>query len=74
MKYLLLKTDGSAEVIPRCACLELAELQALVGGYIEHVLISNGLSALVNEEGRLMCLPQNPFLPAYVGNIVIGET
>jgi hypothetical protein len=73
MKYLLLKTDGTIETLHRNSPLELADLQDLVGGYIEHVLISNGLSALMNEEGRLMGLPQNPFLPAHVGNIVIGR-
>lgn len=38
---------------------KLAELQGLVGGYVEQVYLDKGVVALVNEEGRLMHLTPN---------------
>lgn len=38
---------------------ELEALQELVGGYIETVQIATNLAMIVNEEGKLMNLPDN---------------
>lgn len=40
-------------------CFTLAELQAVVGGYIELVRLADG-GLVIHEEGRLVGLPPNP--------------
>lgn len=53
---------------------ELADLQAIVGGYIETVRVSPALPllAVVNEEGRLRGLPPNR--ASLVGDFFITRT
>lgn len=38
---------------------KLEELQSIVGGYIEIVWLPNGKIMVINEEGKLMNLPEN---------------
>lgn len=73
-KYHL--TTGEVRDIDTHEPLSLERLQKLVGGYIERVwegepYHSNCL--MVNEEGQLLGLPQNPSFPQFVGNIVVGK-
>ena len=49
---------------------DLASLQSLVGGYIEHVPFKDDIGFLVNEEGKLMGLPQNRI--DYYGDVLVG--
>lgn len=49
----------------------LEALQSEVGGYIETVLVTTDMLAVVNEEGLLMGLPENRWLPGIVGNAVL---
>lgn len=52
----LITVDGeSSEVV----ATELAEMQALVGGYIEMVTFSDGSLMVCNEEGKNNELPRN---------------
>jgi len=39
--------------------LTLEQLQKLVGGYIECITLKDGRQMIINEEGKLMDLPQN---------------
>ena len=48
----------------------LASLQSLVGGYIEHVPFKDDIGFLVNEEGKLIGLPQNRI--NYYGDVLVG--
>lgn len=52
---------------------QLADLQKLVGGYIEVVRINNNHCVICNEEGRLEGLPNNTTINGidFVGNICI---
>ena len=49
---------------------DLASLQSLVGGYIEHVSFKDDIGFLINEEGKLMGLPPNRI--NYYGDILVG--
>lgn len=49
---------------------DLASLQALVGGYIEHIFIEGDIGFLINEEGKNMGLPPNRV--RYCGDILVG--
>jgi phosphosulfolactate synthase (CoM biosynthesis protein A) len=53
--------------------IALEDLQKMVGGYIEFVPYGGG-TVCCNEEGLLKKLPQNKKHPAFVGDIVFGET
>ena len=50
----------------------LEEAQAVVGGYVEIVPTSHG-QLLVNEEGRLKGLPQNPEASKIAGQPICGN-
>jgi hypothetical protein len=49
---------------------DLKSLQALVGGYIEHVHYKGDLGFLINEEGKLIGLPPNRI--SYYGDVLVG--
>lgn len=49
----------------------LEALQAEVGGYIETVRLTTELLLIINEEGRLMDMPENRHLKGIVGPAVI---
>lgn len=49
---------------------DLASLQALVGGYIQYVFFKNDIGFLINEEGKIMGLPQNRI--NYYGDVLVG--
>ena len=49
----------------------LEVLQAEVGGYIETVRLTTELLLIINEEGRLMDMPENQHLKGIVGPAVI---
>ncbi len=50
----------------------LEGMQAVVGGYIESVTLSDTLVAICNEEGRLIGLPTNRF--GFVGTFFITRS
>lgn len=70
--YTIYRTDGEIDnlILPKPATL--TELQEWVGGYIELTYLPDGRSAVVNEEGLLLKLSQNPHFPHYVGSVVAG--
>ena len=53
---------------------ELKELQKIVGGYIETVLLLSNLVLICNEEGKLMGLPYNFGTPddILVGTVIVA--
>lgn len=56
----LIRQDGSSEVVyPKGKVFSLEELQHLVGGYIELIVLPNGLDAYINEDGKELLLPVN---------------
>lgn len=66
-----LKTDGTVEeIISHPAGITLEKMQALVDGYIEFVRYDSDNILLVNEDGLIHNLPQNPHIPQLVGNII----
>ena len=65
MKYVLITADGK---ISEKDGMSLEEMQAFVGGYIEH-----DRGVYCNEEGLLKHLPRNVVNPRYVGNIIVEK-
>jgi len=61
--------DGSTSNVPFTT---FAEIQALVGGYVEVVHLSPGRVALVNEDGRPLGLPPNPEASRIAGVSLVG--
>ena len=48
----------------------LKSMQALVGGYIERVVLRDGIDLWCNEEGKLLNLPPNQF---YGDDMICGQ-
>lgn len=69
VRVVVLRTDGTLEMNVTDGSLEA--YQEIVGGYVEHVPSLPSVGLLVNEEGRRLGLPKNPFFPGYVGNIIL---
>lgn len=63
---IILHPDRTMEERPLTT--KLADLQALVGGYIEFVRFGDGSAMVVNEEGLLRELPGNP-IASYIAAI-----
>jgi len=76
MKYLVLYTDGTIKTLQRETRLTLAEMQDLVGGFMELVRVTpkSFITYIVNEEGLLLNLPLNPHVPGLVGNIIVAKS
>ncbi len=49
----------------------LKAMQELVGGYVEHLLLNNGLDLWFNEEGKLTNLEPNIMIPG--GEVIVGS-
>ena len=79
----IIKPDGTEEGWQGDRHPTLGEMQAWVGGYIEHLTVSckgRSVDALVNEEGKLNGLPRNDkatrmllYPDVVVGNMVVFE-
>jgi hypothetical protein len=62
---LVIKTDGTKEVVLFSEDTFLKRAQGVVGGWIQLVpLHSKGIDLYLNEEGKLNGLPQNPIATA----------
>lgn len=75
---LLLKQDGTAEQVQpaKGKRFSLPELQAFVGGYIEHIRVNHpsGKHMLVNEEGLLTPKCQlNEAGSEVAGRAIVGD-
>jgi hypothetical protein len=73
---ILLRSDGGTEYLALDAKLTLEQMQALVGGYIEHVCTRDGRHMVMDEEGKLKGKPSNDlasqlFYPGF--DIVMGD-
>jgi hypothetical protein len=79
-KAIIIKSDGSRELVS----FEISEsyklLSGAVGGYIECVnLPSQNVAMWINEEGKLIGLPQNPIGTALwadeygVTDVIMGD-
>lgn len=67
MKVMIKRPGKTPEIREIDGSLE--SLQGLVGGWIEHVGIRDGLGMILNEEGKLNCLPSN-FV--FRGDMIVG--
>lgn len=66
--------DGRVEIVelaPGGTAAQLAQLQELVGGYIE-MIACGGMWMVINEEGKLKGLPLNPNDYMFPGDVVVG--
>lgn len=63
-KALAITTLGEATFIDLSEG-SLEKLQKAVGGYVQAVDLSEGLTMWCNEEGKMMSLPHNPFGQAF---------
>ncbi len=54
---------------------QLSELQKVVDGYIEIVNLTDGRLMVVNDEGKLKCLPYNQEATKLVGynDVIVGD-
>lgn len=68
LRVLVIEPRKPAEI--REVGSDLKSLQSLVGGYIEHIPFLGNIDLLINEEGKLMGLPQNRI--NYHGDILVG--
>lgn len=57
LKGILIKATGEIEQIEYEDTLE--KLHEIVGGYIEYVMIGDGIDMIVNEEGKIIGLEYN---------------
>ena len=71
--YSHVSEEGKITPIQSEKPLELAELQKLVGGYIEFVEVELGVDFCVNEEGRINGSKRNARYPWVFGDVVIGR-
>lgn len=71
----IIKTTGEIiETEPKNGIdFQLDELQAVVGGFIEIVHLSNGKIMVVNEEGKLDGLPVNNKASELYPDIIVGD-
>jgi hypothetical protein len=56
IRALIIRVDGIEE---KTISQDLETLQGLVGGYVESIKLSNDMTALVNNEGKMLKLPRN---------------
>lgn len=56
---LYIPAEGPSRIVSIDEGNELAQLQKLVGGYIEAVTLKSGHTLWLNEEGKLNGLPRN---------------
>ncbi|GAB3865501.1 hypothetical protein GCM10028801_36090 [Nocardioides maradonensis] len=70
MIAVILTPDGGVE--RREISADLATLQSLVGGLIEHVPVSLDAHLWCNEEGRLLRLPINKEASILAGRLIVG--
>lgn len=59
---IIIHTDGTEEKVSPANGndFSLEEVQKIVGGYIEVVNLGNGNILVCHEEGKLLCLDENP--------------
>lgn len=51
----------------------LEEAQAIVGGYVEMVMLPEGDQMLVNEDGLMLKLPLNTVASMIAGRPIVGD-
>ena len=71
----IIKADGTVERVAPTnpPHFSLTELQAAVGGYIEHVALAGKMSLLVNEDGIRLNLPPNARASQIAGTGIVGD-
>src|SRR5690606_37685363 len=71
MKYFIYKTDGSVETIVQDTPIKYEQISKAVDGSIEAYTTQKGELVYLNEEGRLIGLPVNPFFGEDIrGNVL----
>jgi hypothetical protein len=71
----IIKADGTEEGfhIPEGDESSLKAFQAIVGGYIEGVMLEDGRAMYVNEDGTRLKLPMNGKATALAKKIILGD-
>ena len=70
----IISVDGPVERLPSTvAKMPLEKVQAIVGGYIEHVRVGGAGELWCNEEGALQGLPSNNTASRMTGHAVVGD-
>ena len=75
---VLIKADATQESISPTSgkAFSLEELQGFVGGYIEHIVITDGRDSFINEEGKLKGLLYNSYATELYSNphdVICGD-
>ena len=71
MEFTLVRADGSQEIIwIEPGRKALSAMQNFVGGLVEIVKCPVGRLMILNEEGKIECLPLNPMATAIYGSLV----
>lgn len=65
---IMIKEVGKTPEIKEYESLTLEDMQNIVGGYIEHITVTDDVDMWINDEGKLLGLPTNLFL-AYNGKV-----
>lgn len=63
MKAIKISPEGTFELLDISPGLD--SLQSQVGGYIEFLDVDGKVAAIINEEGKLTGLPDNPLATAF---------
>lgn len=74
----LIKADGTTEELQLSPELtpRLKQIQALIGGYMESVMLPDGRILLCHEDGKLQKLPRNETATALAqlpGDYIVGD-
>ena len=70
----IVRVDGSTERLPTTLEeMDLAEVQRIVGGYIEHVSIHGIGDLWCNEYGLLQRLPFNNTVSQIANRVIVGD-
>jgi Domain of unknown function (DUF3846) len=79
-KAVVIKTDGTKSVTDFNRSTEYNVIKQAVGGWLESIHLDNDLTLYINEEGKLLGLPQNPiataFFASYYGlhqDVIVGD-
>ena len=70
----MIEVDGTVTRLPRTVAeMGLAEIQAIVGGYVEHADGMGRTELWCNENGAAKGLPYNPLASIATGHYVVGN-
>lgn len=72
MKALSITTTGTIKIVEITKPDSLSQMQAAVGGYIEILALTESLSMVLDEEGKLKGLPLNNIAIRLTQHFAVG--